>query len=538
MLSDETRQLVNDLYELAGKNSWFGRTGRDEDICSLLFKLAKTSESGALPCVIQFLFSSSVNVRMAAQTVVASLLVQISPYDLLRLESLSWDEWHYYWTQWREISPSEIRRLATDDQNQLQSSILGFASFHRNGFVRHEAVRLLANVNDGTELSFLLIRQNDWVHPIAADAQAAIDLRITDAYLPHLVKSLRLILHLQKLSRRDHSTIVRRTVELLLTNEREEVLHAAVESSIDEVRREIVRVGLQSDGENRIGLLRHGLDSNDPLIRLACCRYLPRFFDSDALDSKLEKLVTDSFMPLRREVMRIRAGHFPLQTIGVWRKALLDPHRSIREEARFYLRKLGDPNQAEFYRQAILDRPNSLASIEGLAETGDASDIPFFQNLLNHEFPNRRCAAIRGISRIEGENAISDFLPLLRDESPNVIREAAKALMPHLYLVGGERLFAIALEARFHFARHMAINLIAEMGKWASIPWLIRAASEANSETASTAEQKIEEWFSPPKSNRVFTRPSESQRQSIKEAVLSSDRLSQRISDLINREIT
>lgn len=535
MLSAPTRQLVNELYELAGRTSWFGRASREEEICSLLFKLAHSSESGALPYVVQFLFFSSANVRSTAQTAVESLLSQVSPYDLLQAIDLSWDEWQYYWGQWRELSPNEVLGLATNDQNALQPAVLGLLSFHRNGFVRHEAVRLLATIEDGTEFPFLLIRQNDWVAPIAVDAKAAIENRITDAYLPHLVKSLRLILHLKKFSRQDHSTIVGKTVGLLLKQENDEILRVVVNSPIRDVRREIVRLGLESIGENRIGLLRCGLKSNDPLIRLACCRWLPQFLKAEHLESELSRLATDPFMPLRRQAMQLQAEHFPTQAISIWRKALLDTHGSIRDLARFSLSRLGEEDHAGYYRQTILENPRSLAAIEGLSEIGDADDAPLFRQLLKHEIPNRRCAGIRGLSRVAGESAIPEMLDSLKDEAHSAVREAAKALKPHLYSVGGEHLLAAALEARSPFACRMAIDAITNMGKWPSFPWLIRVATQADPEFAKYAEEKIESWHW----RQVFTRPSDQQRQQIQDALAASGgRLSQRVTDIIKKELS
>lgn len=538
MLSDPTRKLVNDLYELAGKTSWFGRASREDEICSLLFKLAHSSEPGGLPYVVQFLFFSHANVRAAAQTAVSSLLSQVSPYDLLHVIDLTWGEWHYYWGQWRQLSPKDVRGLAINEQNELQPAVLGLISFHGNGFVRHEAVRLLATIEDGTELPFLLIRQNDWVVPIAVDAKAAVEHRVSDAYLPHLVKSLRLILHLKKFSRQDHSTIVGKTVALLLKDENDEILRAAVDSPVREVRREIILLGLESNGDNRGCLLRYGLNSNDPLVRLACCRALPSIFDADALFSELGRLIHDPFMPIRRQVLRIQADHFPAQAIDIWRKALIDPHRSIRELARFSLKRLGDEDQASFYRQAILEQPESLPAVEGLAETANASDASFFRGVLKHSLPSRRCVAIRGLFHATGETAIDEIVPFLRDESRSVVREAGKTLLPHLYSVGGDRLLSVALEATTPFARRSAVDLMVAMGKWASIPWLIKVASEADGETALHAEQLIEDWFSPPKSNRVFTRPGDTQRKSILEALESSSgRLSERVALILRREL-
>jgi hypothetical protein len=152
MLSERTRQLVNELYGLAG------RSGHEDEICSLLFKLAQTSEPGLLPYLIQFLLAKSTNVRTAAQTAVGSLLAEVSPYDLLHVIDLSWGEWDAYWSQWRQLSPTSVRDLAINEHCKLEPAVLGIFSFHRNGFVRHEAVRLLTTIEDGTELPFLLNR--------------------------------------------------------------------------------------------------------------------------------------------------------------------------------------------------------------------------------------------------------------------------------------------------------------------------------------------------------------------------------------------
>src|SRR5579872_1118675 len=95
-----------------------------------------------------------------------------------------------------------------------RSSMLGYASFHRNGYVRHEAIRLLAQIEDGSELPFLLIRQNDWVQPIAGEARTAVESRLTEAYLPNFVKNFALVVRLLGFSRHELAGEVRHVIEL------------------------------------------------------------------------------------------------------------------------------------------------------------------------------------------------------------------------------------------------------------------------------------------------------------------------------------
>lgn len=63
------------------------------------------------------------------------------------------------------IRPEQVQSIARDEATR--TAVLGVLSNHHNGYVREEAVRLLSQVTDGSELPYLLVRQNDWVAPIS-----------------------------------------------------------------------------------------------------------------------------------------------------------------------------------------------------------------------------------------------------------------------------------------------------------------------------------------------------------------------------------
>ncbi len=82
--------------------------------------------------------------------------------------------------------------------------------------------------------------------------------------------------------------------------------------------------------------------------------------------------------------------------------ALFDCSRSIRELARFKLRKF-DIDQAKvaaMYRTAIENQTELFPALEGLAEVGDLSDTRIFRERLKHRLPTRRSAAIIGSTRV------------------------------------------------------------------------------------------------------------------------------------------
>jgi HEAT repeat protein len=534
-LSETTEEIVRQLYEADKGQSWFRSTTRDHAICDLLARLADAAEYRTVACAARFLFSPSPSVRQSAFKTIAALMGHVSPIRLLQTGDAFGASYGWYVNhQWDYLPSSKVLTLATDESNRVNSYVLGLASSHRNGYVRHEAVRLLSAISDGTELPFLLIRQNDWVRLIAVDAQDAIERRISDGYLPHLVRSLPLILHLSSFSRYDHSGIVRKILGIILKDQHDAILREAVESSDRVVRRKIVRVGLALQGSHQFRLMRHALHSSDPIVRLAACRHLAQVNDDGLLVDLLGRLQSDLSMPVRREALRLHAERFPSQAKETWRKALLDRSYSIRELARFELQRLGTFDAAGFYRQAVSEYPKCFAAVEGLAETADSSDVPFLKVLLTHRFPTRRFAAVRGLGRVGGESAVSELVQSLRDVNPRVVREARRSLQSHLGSVQGEVLLAVALEAQQTYARHTAISMIADMGKWRSLPWLIKAASTDDNNTAGFAAQMIEDWFTPPKCNRVFTRPSSDEANLIRDALTESKgRLPQRVINIL-----
>jgi len=118
-----------------------------------------------------------------------------------------------------------------------------------------------------------------------------------------------------------------------------------------------------------------------------------------------------------------------------------------------------------------------------------------------------------------GEGAVDDLIRLLRDGSPSVVREAKRQLEEFLGDVPGESLFAVVNEANNDDARRCAVQLIFDKGKWQSLPWLLRIASQADEPSASMARRFIEAWFSPPLCNKVFTKPSAAEKKAIDEAM-------------------
>ncbi len=522
-VSEATHLLLKRLFDLSTKTSWFFQSDQNVEIAKVLEQVAQQGEPGAISVIINYFLSPSPEVRIAASRTVHSLLGRLPPARLRHLgdmvsESSGW----FIGYEWDRLTPTSAQSLITEASTR--TSVLGLLSFHRNGYVRHEAVRLLAQSQDASELPYLLIRQNDWVEPIRVDARRAVEARLDEGYLPDFVTNLSLVIHLLSFRRQDNADVVGRVIGMLVQPKHDKLLRTAIHSSDPTVRRRVVRLALDAEGEHRRQVVHHALSSTDSIIRLWGSRHVRPCFSGKALEGILKSLRRDRFMPVRREALIIEADTSRDSGRMLWRQALLEANVSIRELARFHLGKLGEVDWPEVYRRALIEHPHSLAALSGLGETGDRSDLIAIRRCLDSPLPSRRRAAVRAFAKVGRESALPDLISYLRDDSLAVIRELRKHLEASPSSLDGERLCQMAMEDHRHQVREMALRLINAMGKWGSLPWLIRAAVQPDRSAAEFAQRLVEAWFTPEACNRVFTTPSPRETQAIIEALNNSRR--------------
>ncbi|WP_417390333.1 HEAT repeat domain-containing protein [Gimesia sp.] len=585
-LSAAASKVANQLAASERGQSWFRQILGKKNASPLLRKLGELNEPAALPDVAHFLTSTDRETRAAARETVAALLEQISAWDLLALEEQAlWEQAGYRGQNWSQIRPADVAEIAGRSDLRGCAAVLSLLSFHKNGYVRQEAVRLLADIDTSsvnTALIFrdypflkkapdsmrnrfirdmaemvvcsvlpaLIIRQNDWVKPIAEAAQREVRRRINTGIftISSSFREVELILQMETWNRYDHSDVICDMVKLLLTEEQGLKLPQLTSAlTLDhKLCRTFVRCALTCLEIPNERLLIFGLISKDPVIRYQCCRGLRALpvEASEVLPLQdrmlfLERLTIDPFQPVRSEAFRQLAALDPANAVSRWEAALLDRSRSIQEMACYYLNQIDPGHAVQFYRDAVMQNPESLPAIEGLAAVGEASDLEFLRTLFVHPFPSRRCAGIRAVVRLLQRDAISEVMPFLRDSSPRVVRTAGKSLRPWITQIASADLLAVVLEADTLFARRHTCELLAEQGKWSSFPWLLEVCVKAEPKTAQAAAAMIQSWCSARKSYCIFTRPSAEERAKIGEMLVRyQSQIPEHLVQLIERELS
>ncbi len=337
-------ELLRDLIDRHYRAWWMqGTQLTPEQEAQMIARLADTNDPSDVPTLVGLLYSRERAVAAAAAGAIQTIVDASSPVRLARLDAAVRET-----SEWRlpRLNPLDMLRFAFGHVGTL-----GVLSFHRSGYVREPAINTLAKVHDGRELPFLLIRVNDWVEPVREATLRALMPRIRPDYVPHFVRSLSLVYRLIEQRRGEHGRTVEAILAILRRPEARPALREALSGADRDTRRLVFPLLLGTSAYDVADVLNAALASDDTALRLAAARETRARLDGERLLEALARLANDSFMPVRREALYGFAEQAPAAAPERLRAALTDPHVSMREAARFYLRKLGESDFADRYRQ-------------------------------------------------------------------------------------------------------------------------------------------------------------------------------------------
>lgn len=464
------------------------------------------------PCsATSFLFAVEPAVRTAVDAFLETAFEVETEAHIDRLEGRSgW--WWGHEEPWTRLRPEDVVQFRKTFPGGV--AVLGLVSLHSNGYVRETAVRELAGLEDGRELRFLLRRLNDWVRPVREEAEKAVRERIQDRFVPRWLEMLGEIIPLLNVRRVDHSALVQDVLQLLVSPRHALALNEALPRLSCAARTELFRRAFRFD-RDRIGwLIERGLELEGPAVQFLAARKAIEVATAAEQAELLARLSQSRSMPVRRVSLLAEVQSDPGRSGSIWRHALLDRHRSIRELAQASLRAAGFTDMAEDYRVALGRDPEALPALLGLGETGSESDVERLTAALTSPLASRRAAAIAGIGRCLPAERVDLFLESLHDTSPRVVREARKQLAARLdqFHEGGRygvRALLDVIDRTTNSATiRAAMELIGMLGKWRSLPTLLSLWNSPVEGVAAASRDVAEKWFTPPRCHRNFTSPS------------------------------
>ena len=507
--SPHIRALIEQLLEPVGL--WEKLKGSRDD-AAILTAIGDSNERTVLVDVLPFVLAKRPEVAEAAAMSVHKLVLGSTAKELAWLDCAlrqrsPYSGDHSY--EWHKVSPGQLVLL--ERFGDASVSLLGMASFHQSGYVREGAIKRLDLITTGAELPFLILRLNDWVSNVRDATYGAISSRLRPEYARHFIANLALVSRLEEAGRADHKALIQQINELLQGAECRTALLKSLKSEDRFIRRASFRLALKATKSDLLGIAQEALTDQDTVIRLWAAQRVASAFDGPTLEAFLELMKRDRFMPVRREALRIDVKRNSPRLSAELRSALLDRHASIREEARYHLRKIDSMDVAAFYREALTaaEGPMLYSGISGLGETGSAADDHLIVSYSSHQVGKIRRAAIKALAKLHGGAHIDVFMEALKDETPHVSSQALKALTDKVSSVSGERIWKLfSLATRAHVRRN-ALSLIERLGKWDSIHYMVRAVCDSDKDITEMSRFGVQRWLA--RFNRSFLSPTPDQ---------------------------
>jgi HEAT repeat protein len=515
----EIQRMLQDIWMLSKGLDLLGRNRALR--VSLIRQVAESDDVAAIPAIADLVLDKSPEVAEAASDCVHRLLLATPVERLPSLEEAVRYNLTERWDgRWRQLKPAQVAHLPAS--KSARSSIMGLASFCPSGYVREAAVHELARIEDGSELPFLLLRANDWVATVRGFAIVALRRRLVPSYFDHLARNAQLVLRLADCGRDKHDDIIEWFTSQLVGSQHETVFLEIVRGPNRWLRRRSFRSAIEHQGSHLDRITRIGLGASDVVLRFLAARRVRHNFVGKELADALLIMERDRYMPVRREALLARVERQPEQAAAFLEKELLDRSAAVREVARFYLGRMGRSSFAEVYRSVLPQDPE--IALLGLADTGVADDVQLALPFLQHSKVPIRVAAVRLVASLGGDKFTDDLMTALQDRSKKVTLAAARGLQGDIADLSSERLWNIAQTSRLQHVQLAATDLLDAAGGWSAISFLFRLSVHSDDRLASRARHLIAHRI-----NRVFTAPSQVERQRIQEAIDETrDRLPER----------
>lgn len=432
--------------------------------------------------------------------------------------------------------------------------LTALASFHGSGYVREAAVRRLLDNRDGSEVPFLLLRCNDWVPTIAELAQRGLRDRLQPDYAGHVLRSYRLIEHLQHAQRNSLTKLLHDVRMALQHPAAWPALQAACAANDKCVRRAAYVLLAEAHSGQRAStaepelrrLLLQALQSRDLWLRIWAARTARQRLYGRALVDVLAPAQHDRSAPVRREALLAFLDDFP-----ELRRSLLDPCAGVRSMVRFYLRKKAHVDPAAVYQDELArawsedclgSTPATTrricVALDGLGETASSEQAqssrplstlaaptgPGTDTLLYDPRPRIRRSALRMLVRLDRSEDKTRSLYALRaalaDSAPGVVRAALEILAGEsgntaLLRLGADEIWG-AFQARQETGtRRRLLLALTQFGRWTRLGYLLQASLDPNPQIAALARRSVERALQ----GQLYTGPSAAERTRIEQAL-------------------
>ena len=286
--------------------------------------------------------------------------------------------------------------------------------------------------------------------------------------------------------------------QLLTSEQASPLLRKGIRSADQHIRRECFKLAELAGHEPIDDLLGSALESHDGVLRLAAARKGVQQLDGEKLRTILGALASDRFMPVRREALTALVKRLPEQADQELRRSLLDPSGSIRELARFYIRRREPTfDFLDRYVRSIESESGKrlAAAVAGVGETGQAAHADILLRFFPHERSSVRRAALKAVARLALDKNTAVILWAIGNESPSFSRAATFIVARHLHTLNIDALEeTVDSDSRLHVHKNI-VWLLARITNWDVIPGILERCRHDSDDLSVYAREQLRIWL-------------------------------------------
>lgn len=413
------------------------------------------------------------------------------------LKGLSWDEiyktdklmrertsmeWYIDWYRLR------IEDLLTADMSENERrTVLIFASFNPNGYIREQAVKELGKYKD--TLPFILLRCNDWVYEVC---QAALNLALEKLPYAKEEEIIHLLPVMEKLKRSEgdgYHNIFPAILDVFQNNRN--LFRKGLCSKDVRARRFCLSLIRNLDQTDYNYLMDYLPQEKEPFLRKIIFQILADNGE-DPLESA-RHFLKDKYPQNRMMALQYLDKHKNDYALPAAITMLVDKNARVRGLARSIVLKYEETFDI---RQYYLDHMHSDTAVclYGLGETGTREDCSLIENFLLSDEVSVCRAAMTALMQLNPEKYLSRITDLLEADQPGTVKTAAQLLEKHKYY-DCNRIFQILNHAACENSKIKCAQLLFQSSKWKSLFYTLILLGSSYEKLETLCQMQIKRWI-------------------------------------------
>lgn len=408
----DIEDFIGELYQ---KRSWFNKRSKGRKIQALK-SISAFGSPFTVPSIFQFVFSWNTELSHETALTIHELMSKVKPSQWTQL---------YPAFQYIDIFKKQLRFLC-QFPDSLAVDLLGIASLNGNGHVRQEAICELQKTISLKKISYIMLRLGDWVPQVRERAESAFIECLKQGYAEAFMSYTYILDWMTRVERVDLSPIHDQIIDYLTSSTSKDYLRLALDHADKRVRLFSYKA-LLSKSPYEPELIEKGAKDPNPKIRWNIFQNIINL-PAEHLTIHLPVFIQDSSPKICSSVMMA----IPEDQWQDFRSTIFENmfsnSPSIRNTARFLLKRHGFSVFADEYRKRIESEVISPGILSGLAETGSKDDFVILKHFANHPKSKIRSATIAGLYRLDAEQSIPYLIEALRDSIARVRRTSSNIL--------------------------------------------------------------------------------------------------------------